>query len=176
MGPTIPEPACAFPWLQTGKVGVRGQGFGWRKVTDTQAAQGWEETTWAPPNHPVSPWLWVLPLPIRLTQQSQSFMPLAAWEQRVTDVRGHPFRWQNLSLFCLHRRRLNVTPVPDFLHQKCTASPVPLQLLCVFGLVAGNEISPFAIICCVSIERDLWWLKRHGMGVLAYWWEKVLSE
>lgn len=44
-------------WVQAGKVRVWGQGFWWRKVTDTQIAQGWEET--GPPNRPVSPGLWV---------------------------------------------------------------------------------------------------------------------
>lgn len=56
-----PQSQGWHPWLQTGKEGVRGQEFGWRKATDAQAAQDREETLWAPP---VSPGLWALPLPV----------------------------------------------------------------------------------------------------------------
>jgi len=47
-----------------------------------------------------------------------------------------------------------LTPVPDFLHQKCTSSPARLQLPRVSGMVKGEEVLPFAIIFCLGIERD----------------------
>lgn len=152
------------PGSNLGRWGWEGRGLAVKTRQETQTAQGWEEAAWTPPYHPVSPGLWVLPLPVRLAQQPQNFMPLTAWEQGLTDARGHPFHWQNPSLFCLHRRRWNVTPVPDFLHQKCTISSVPVQLLCVLGQVKGNKILPFAIMFCVGIEQDCWWVKKTCNG------------
>lgn len=105
-------------------------------------------------NHSASPLLWVLLLAVQLAQQPHSCMTLASWEQGVTDAWGHSFKWQNPSLFCLHQRTPNITPVPDFLHQKGSCCPVPLRLLCVFGLVKGKKILLFAIIFCVGIEQD----------------------
>lgn len=147
-------------WVQAGKVRVWGQGFWWRKATDTQIAQGWEEAGCGHRQIAQSPRGCGFPLPVWLAQQSQSFMPLAAWVQGMTDAWGHPVQWQNPSLFCLHRRRLNITPVPDFLYQKCTSSPAPLRVLRVFGLVKVHEILSFAIVCCGGIEQDFWRLKN----------------
>lgn len=128
MGPTTLEPAHSFlaplapGWEAEGlRVGVWVEKS--NRLTDCPGLRT--------PKLPVSPGLWVLPVPVRSVEQSQSFMPLAAWEQGMADAVGHPFNRQNLSLFCLHRERLNITPVPEFLHQKRTSCPAPLQLLCL---------------------------------------------
>lgn len=97
----------------------------------------------------------VLPLSVQSAQQSQSWMPRAARERGWQMHGGRPLKWQNLRLFCLHRKRLNLTPVPDFLHQKHTSFSVPLQLPCVFGLSKGKKILLFAIFSfSVDIEQD----------------------
>lgn len=164
LAPQSQPTSSRHSWLHAGKVRVWGQGFGWRKATDTQTAQGWGEAGGGHHQIAQSPRGWRFPLPVWLARQSHSLMPLAAWVQGMTDAWGRPVKWQNLSLFCLHRRRLNITPVPDFLHQKCTSSPAPLRVLHVFGLVKVSESLPFAIVCCGGIEQDFWWLKKTQKG------------
>lgn len=138
------------PWLQVIWEGGGARAGVWveKSSRHTDSPRAWRRQRVGTPNRPISPGLWVLSLPVQLAEQSQSTVPLAAWEQGMTDAWGQTFKWQtSWSLFCFYKRR-------------------SLKTWHLFLTFCIRRVPVHQCLCSCCVCLGWWWGKRFSTLLL----------